>query len=131
MQNGSDGDWKREKVIKTSGIYTVEVFKGACSNSAVIPVTVIDRPAYGVMNVITPNGDGYNDKWQLTFLDFYGPCQVAILDRLGTEVYRNDNYDNSWQGTYNGEPLDEGAYYYILKCEKGDIQRGTINIIRQ
>jgi len=126
----SDGDWQRTKVIKTSGIYTVEVFKGACSNTAVIPVTVLERPKYGVMNVITPNGDGYNDTWEIALLSQIGPCQVVILDRYGREIYTNTDYDNSWKGTFEGETLDEGAYYYIVRCDDGEIRRGTINIIR-
>lgn len=126
----SDGDWRPTKVIKTGGLYTVTVFKGACSNSATIPVTVLDRPDYTVMNVITPNGDGYNDRWEIALINQIGPCQVVVLDRYGREVYTNTDYDNSWTGNFEGKPLEEGAYYYIVRCDDGEIFKGTLNIIR-
>ncbi len=126
----SNGYWGNTIIIKTSGTYTVTVYSGSCSASHSIPVTVYKRPTYGVMNVITPNGDGYNDRWQISFLDLEGPCEATIINRWGAKVFESSNYKNTWDGTYEGNPLQEGSYYYILKCDKGTVYKGPINIIR-
>ncbi len=117
-------------IIKESGVYTVHAYKGSCSDSRTIPVTVKPRPEFAISNVITPNGDGYNDKWRITSLDLIKPCSVSILNRWGQEVYSTSDYDNDWGGTWEGKPLQEGTYYYIIKCSQGSVYKGPINIIR-
>lgn len=117
-------------VIFTSGTYTVNAYQGSCAASRTIPVTVKKRPEFGVMNVITPNGDGYNDRWQVAVLYLYEPCEVKVMNRLGQQVYYSSDYQNDWEGTYQGLPLQEGTYYYVMKCREGQVFKGPINIIR-
>jgi gliding motility-associated-like protein len=44
------------------------------------------------------------------------------------------NYSsNEWDGTYNGEPLPVGSYYYIIELAKDQTSEplnGTVSIIR-
>jgi gliding motility-associated-like protein len=41
--------------------------------------------------------------------------EMKVFNRWGIEVYSNANYDNSWDGRYNGGPLPDGTYYYVLR----------------
>lgn len=69
-----------------------------------------------VMDAFTPNNDGLNDRWIVT--NNGGACadlvKVAVFNRYGGEVYRNDNYTNNWDGTYKGKPVADGTYYYVV-----------------
>lgn len=70
--------------------------------------TVLDRLALVAPNIITPNGDGLNDRFELPLP--VGSCRLVIFDRNGNAVYTNDHYDNTWSAT--GQPA--GTYFYTI-----------------
>jgi len=74
-----------------------------------------------VPNIITPNNDGYNDVLFIPCLSgtAYPNSTLMILNRWGDEVYNASPYNNDWNGTYNGSPLPEGTYFYILDLGDG------------
>jgi len=83
-----------------------------------------------ILHLFSPNNDGINDKWEIPDLDSYGKCDIIIFNRWGKEVYANKSYDNLWDGTSNGSPLHDGAYYYFIKSQNLGTITGTINIVR-
>jgi len=124
----STGETYSPITITTGGYYFAQVFKVGCPTTKSFNIIVHDRT--GVTNLITPNGDGYNDFWEIFHIEDHAPCQVDIYSREGVKVYSSLNYNNSWDGTFNGKPLAEGTYIYIAKCKDNKIQKGTINILR-
>lgn len=85
-------------------------------------------------NIITPNGDGKNDYFDITNLNpqSYPTNTLVIYNRWGKKVYIKENYYpavDKWDG--NGLP--EGTYYYILQYEgyirKGEF-KGSLTILR-
>ncbi len=66
-------------------------------------------------NVITPNGDGINDKLVIKGLDggAYPNSKMVIFNRWGKIVYESNNYQNDFDG--NG--LAAGVYYYIFTAK--------------
>ncbi len=83
-----------------------------------------------IMYLFTPNGDGFNDYWELSDLASWGKCEVKVYNRWGKLVYSNPDYNNLWNGTSNGNQLPEGAYYFIIKTENAGTIKGTVNIVR-
>lgn len=69
-----------------------------------------------VMNAFTPNGDGQNDVWIVT--NNGGSCTrqvfATVFNRYGNIVFKDDNYQNKWDGTYKGKPVADGTYYYAI-----------------
>ena len=65
-------------------------------------------------NIMSPNGDGINDKWVIDNIDRYPNNEVKVFDKVGRFIYGKKGYDNSWEGTLNGVPLAEGTYYYTI-----------------
>lgn len=126
----SNGVMGNSIIITKSGLYTVSAYLDGCSASQDIPVSVKELPGSGVMNVITPNGDGYNDTWKIFLLERIGPCSANVFNKWGNLVFNSLDYANDWQGTYKRQPLQEGTYYYIVKCSNEKIFKGPINIIR-
>ncbi len=83
-----------------------------------------------IMHLFTPNNDGFNDYWELPDLATWGKCDVKVYNRWGKMVFSDPDYNNHWDGRSNGNPLPEGAYYFIIKTENAGTQKGTVNIVR-
>ena len=80
-----------------------------------------------IPNLLTPNGDGYNDCWIIDDLDKCGAVQLEIYNAQSRCVYRNSRYMNN----YCGDDLPAGNYFYILKFyEHSYIRRGALVIKR-
>ncbi|SKA28713.1 gliding motility-associated C-terminal domain-containing protein [Chitinophaga eiseniae] len=102
-----------------------------CSAMATISIRVTDDYKLDATNLLTPNGDGKNDRWIIRNLDSYPDNEVKIFDRAGRLVYQRRNYSNDWDGTLNGHPLAEGTYYYVLTVNgTSRVWKGFITIIR-
>lgn len=83
-----------------------------------------------IYNLITPNGDGRNDFFDLSVINPNGNCPIEIMNRWGKVVYRREAYANDWEGQNNGgDPLPDGTYYWLLRCS-GEERSGPITILR-
>lgn len=75
--------------------------------------------------------NGLNDYFILEGIDALGTVELTIFDRRGALVYENDAYDNLWHGTnYNGEPIPDDTYFYIIRAENGLSLSGYIYVRR-
>jgi gliding motility-associated-like protein len=84
-----------------------------------------------IPTLITPNGDGRNDNFVLKGLTNLGKTELIIFDRRGVEVYKNMDYDNSWDGVDNNKkPLPEDTYFYIIKTPTRKSLSGYVVIRR-
>jgi gliding motility-associated-like protein len=79
-----------------------------------------------VPNVITPNGDGKDDYFAISGLNYYPNSKLSIYDRWGKEVYTSNNYQNDW----NGGGQSDGVYYYLLSLQNGKKYKGYFQIIK-
>jgi gliding motility-associated-like protein len=102
-----------------------------CTATASFALSVVADFKVDAVNILTPNGDGRNDRWVIRNLDSYPDNEVKIYDRAGRLIYSRRNYSNDWDGTVNGSPLAEGTYYYILTIQNGaKTATGYITIVR-
>ncbi len=103
-----------------------------CSTQQQITITV--NADYAVVvgtNILSPNGDGVNDKLVIKNLDMYPKNVVKIFDRAGRLLYSQNNYTDQWDGTLNGSPLAEDTYYYIVDFGPGiEKKKGFISIVK-
>ena len=82
-------------------------------------------------NVITPNNDGMNDVLRIPCVASDPQSQLKVFNRWGDLVYETASYRNDWGGTYNGNPLPNGTYFYLLQmATKGDAMQGYFTIVR-
>ncbi|MDO1451327.1 gliding motility-associated C-terminal domain-containing protein [Rhodocytophaga aerolata] len=80
-----------------------------------------------VPNVFTPNGDGANDTFEITYLELFNNNQLAVYNRWGTQVYDQSNYTGDW----NGNNLPAGMYYYSFYAARlQKTYKGWIQILR-
>lgn len=111
-------------------ILTVYDING-CIDTDTLTVNVIPNSDFFIPNLFSPNGDGSNDFWEIPKLPYYPNTLVTIINREGMEVYRNDNYDNTWDGKFKGKELPDATYYYYLKLATNEkVYKGAVTIIR-
>lgn len=68
-----------------------------------------------VPNVFTPNGDGMNDEFRVAYRSIR-EFHCWVYNRWGHLVYQWDDPAKGWDGTINGRPAPEGAYYYVIRA---------------
>jgi gliding motility-associated-like protein len=73
-------------------------------------VFVIDYPAY-----FTPNGDGYNDTWNIKALSDQLASKIYIFDRFGKLLKQISPSGAGWDGTYNGQKMSTNDYWFLLQ----------------
>src|SRR5690606_31537867 len=67
----------RDQIGNVQFAYRVRDVKGRWSNEAMVNVTVLENPLE-IPNVITPNGDEYNDKFEIRGLELYDNVHLTI-----------------------------------------------------
>jgi len=81
--------------------------------------------------ILSPNGDGSNDKWIVDFLTDYPNNSVYIYNRWGTKVFEQKGYGpgKEFVGSSNirsvTHALPNGTYFYII-----DLQGDGKNMIK-
>ena len=97
----------------TTTVYTVTVTDAnGCMASDTVMITVL--PELIISNGITPNGDGVNDRWAIDNIHKFPNNVVEIYNRWGELLFQEKNYQDDWDGTYKGQPLPVGTYYYLV-----------------
>ncbi|MDE5420563.1 tandem-95 repeat protein, partial [Labilibaculum sp. DW002] len=85
-----------------------------------------------IPEVITPNGDEYNERFVIVGIGNFPNNSLHIFNRWGNTVYKMKNYDNSWEGygNVNGQfshnRLPPGTYYYVLNIGGGKKLTGYV-----
>ncbi len=116
-------------------VYKVVGNDGTCeSDTLYINVTTqrCGEPYVIAPKFFSPNGDGINDRFVVKDIKRY-ENELIIINKWGDIVYRRDNYDNTWDGTYNGQQVAEDTYLYVIKVKvDGDWidTKGTVTILR-
>ncbi len=81
-------------------------------------VVNVQNECITVHNTFSPNGDGINDKWEVyASRSCLKNVSVMVYNRYGSKVYESRDYNNNWDGTYNGNTLPDATYYAIIEFE--------------
>jgi len=87
-----------------------------------------------IPNAITPNGDDFNDVWNIVKLSGYTQAEVEIFSRWGTLVWKSEpGYSEPWDGKdMSGRDLPMDSYHYVIKLNVGNKDRitGIITVIK-
>ncbi|TRX60101.1 tandem-95 repeat protein [Fulvivirga sp. M361] len=88
-------------------------------------------PEIAIVNSFTPNGDGVNDTWDFRNLQFYTNIQISIFNQNGLRVFYCSTQDCAWDGTYEGEEMPGGSYFYTILLNNGKREhKGTVTILK-
>ena len=106
---------------------------GQFLGSSPTPIELQKTPIL-IPNGFSPNNDGINDKFVIKNTG-NKRIHLEVYNRWANRVYKNSNYDNSWdgrctEGIYLGEDVPPGTYYYIVKLDSKEQYTGYITINR-
>ncbi|TXC85436.1 T9SS type B sorting domain-containing protein [Luteibaculum oceani] len=62
----------------------------------------------------SPNGDRINDFFVIPDSEFFPGNTLRVYNRWGALVFEMENYDNTWDGTKDGDVLPDGTYFYTF-----------------
>ncbi len=100
-----------------------------CASADSIELYAISDQQLVVPNLITPNGDNKNDYLEIRDVNEHRilpGSSLEVVNRWGDRVYKNSNYDNSW----NAMDLSDGVYYYHIQAGCGSrVYKGWLQII--
>ena len=107
-----NGPWQDSNIFENVplGEHLVTVRDKNGCGFASTSVTVIDYPKF-----FTPNGDGYNDTWNIAGIDAQPNAQIFIFDRYGKLLKQISPVGNGWNGTFNGYKLPSADYWFTVK----------------
>lgn len=125
----TSGSYSPGNLFQNPGTYTVTLIisNGLCSDtiSNVIKVT----PALvEVPELLTPNGDGKNDVFDIKNIEYFPDNELLVFNRWGNIVYSKKSYKNEWDGSANvnfttgSGKLPTGTYFYLLKLNDTENQ---------
>ena len=130
----SDGSLENPLTYAEAGYYNVLISDANDCYSLLDGIAVDSAlTCIEMTNTFTPNNDGVNDTWNLDFSNF-SEVNLVIFNKWGSEIASFTDLVFSWDGTYNGNDLPAGTYYYIIQLTEstGSLinQSGPITIIR-
>jgi len=94
------------------GIYTVSV-RG--ENNC--PAVSQEFLHFVIPKFFSPNGDSFNDVFELQGLEFFSSAEVQIFDRYGSLIKQSSTTSFFWDGTYNGSMLPSSDYWYLIRAD--------------
>ncbi|MEM1119986.1 MAG: gliding motility-associated C-terminal domain-containing protein [Bacteroidota bacterium] len=117
-----DGSSTSTQTVTQSGPYKLTGTIDNCQITANIQVNMEDCPSDQLCqmylpNSFSPNGDGFNDALQVLTdceLQFFA---MEVYDRWGNLVFATNDSQQTWDGTYNGQSLDQGVYLWTVQYQ--------------
>lgn len=80
-------------------------------------VGTLDFFTLQIVNVITPNDDGFNDVIDLRKLVGFKNFSGSVYNRYGNEVFKFSEMTPVWNGTIGGRKLPTATYWYRIGFE--------------
>ena len=120
--------------------YTVSDGNGGTDSGTAVITVLPQGLSLIIYKGISPNGDGYNDKWDIDGITNYPDNQVRVYNRWGNLVYESEGYDNTsqvWWGQSNQgmvfgqKELPDGTYFYIVDLGDGSEPRSGYVMLKR
>ena len=133
--------------VRTFGHYTLEgIMRPLVNYSAIKTVRIgheepVEEFSYTLPNVITPNGDGFNDVFEpkVTGLSLITGAKTVIFNRWGNILWDTDDPLIQWDGKSKQTNMDcpPGTYFYVTDITYVGVTgeetlhlQGSITIVR-
>jgi gliding motility-associated-like protein len=91
-----------------------------------------------IPELVSPNGDGHNDTWQIDGLDNFLNAKVMIFNRWGNLIYEVTPYSTPWNGEPNtgleidgsGGKVPVGTYFYVIELndQEKNVYKGYLEL---
>ena len=117
-------------------MFTYELCNPTCVSEcsiAQVELRVGEDASCIIPSIMTPNRDGINDVFMIPCIETgnFPSNEVIIFNQWGDEIYRAAPYANDWRGTYNGEDVPAGTYYYVIAFDRNTEPKAGFLIIER
>jgi gliding motility-associated-like protein len=127
------------------GIYSLTAVatdnENGTTTSEAITIAVVEEPGNPVAGspeslystiprFFSPNDDGAGDYWEWTQPELFTNSLLTVFNRSGQKIFETLSYNNTWDGKLDGQPLQQGDYYYVIRMPDLTELRGSVRIIR-
>lgn len=135
MQNEIEYHWEDGRIdsinyVSEAGTYLINAVIDCKTIPIILEVTDIKcDPNVFIPNAFSPNGDGYNDQLEI-FIVVDLPItnyQFSVFNRWGAKVFSTTDSGSAWDGTFQGDIMDNGVYIWLLEYTIDDVELGVIN----
>lgn len=125
-------------IHKSQKIYVMMSVRDMCYNVKPATVYIKDMEEcypFTIPDFFSPDGNGANDLFQIDGLQEYNNPEIKVFDRYGVEVFKGKKEDvlppNGWDGTYKGEDLPSGDYWYVMTFDEIKTKTGSFVLKRK
>lgn len=112
-----DGDFQTSNIFHDvdSGEHAITIrdTKANCDN-LILFAKVLKYPKF-----FTPNGDGYNDTWNIPDLAYQPDATITIYDRYGKLLKMIKPSGAGWDGNFDGTALPSTDYWFRATYSQG------------
>ncbi|MBN1415172.1 MAG: T9SS type B sorting domain-containing protein [Bacteroidales bacterium] len=128
LYNWTTGESSSSVEISHPGEYGVQVTdSNGCTAIASITITM----ELYIPKFFTPNGDTYNDRWEIEYFRINPEATIEIFDRFGILITTYRGSDPGWDGTYRGSPVKSDSYWYVISFDDGSPRvTGYVTVVR-
>ena len=71
----------------------------------------------------TPNGDGFNDTWNIKDLKNQTNSVIYIYDRYGKIMKQIQPNGSGWDGTLSGQPVPSDDYWFTITYKEDNVEK--------
>lgn len=123
-------------VTGTYDVTLITTSELGCTDTITKEVIVLPEIVIYAPNTFTPDGDEFNQDWQVFMegIDIYD-FELQIFNRWGELIWESHDISVAWDGTHNGKVVPQGMYNWKIRAS--DVSHdgkytytGHINIIR-
>lgn len=118
--------------INVAGLYTVIVTENSgCVSTIELSLDVIDPSVDEIPNLISPNGDGVNEKFKVPYsLTSSNNLNLEIYNSSGQQVFATENYQNTWPENVDEAFQAKAFFYYKMTKDSQVIKEGILTVIK-
>jgi large repetitive protein len=107
---------------------------GTSTDTAFVEIYPCDECMF-IPTAFTPNGDGLNDDYRPIMKCAVDNYKLDIYNRWGELIFRSEDVNKGWNGLYNGNTSDAGAYIYLMEYRSAvtgsrKSLKGNVTLIR-
>ncbi len=127
--NNSNGPYQDSPVFNNVSVGFNIVFVRDRNDCGVVSQEVA---VIGFPNFFTPNGDGFNDFWQIfgNSSPVLNGANIFIFDRFGKLLRQIDVNSIGWDGNFNGRQLPSTDYWFRILLQDGRDFTGHFSLKR-
>ncbi|MFM2266706.1 MAG: hypothetical protein RL757_146, partial [Bacteroidota bacterium] len=101
-------------------------------DTAIARIFIVCSDTLKAYSAISPNGDQFNQFFIIEGIERYPNHSLCIFNRWGERVLITKNYQNDFEGKWDGKELPDGTYFYLLRDEENStiLLSGYLQIFR-